>query len=409
MISINRHSTSSNDRTGRARWAAIGAAIAVSIGAGSMINLVDAAAGGATDPSSFVAITPCRLLDTRPGTTTIGPRATPIAQDESHTQQVTGTNGHCSVPAGATAVSMNVTIANPTAGSFLTVYPSDAPLPLASNLNWVAGQAHTPNKVDVALSAGGAIDLYNGFGTVNVIADVVGYYVSTTSTGSAVPITIDGAAQRVVYSCINYPLQDRNGVLDAHVVSSQYLVEDPATLTRRVIEIWRFDDDSFIVVDDIASATTGQADIGPGPVDSLTVEMVTGDLVISVDVESPQFECDRLVLTTPGEFGGTSYGVSDVCSSGATTVLTLTSWINGDPSGLEHGYSEFVYELGNTGVIDPQLRTGSVYRPVASAEYDRSLRTENVFGELGDGTEFFVSIGSYPDGGHECVQGQIAD
>ena len=94
---------------------------------------------------------------------------------------------------------------------------------------------------------------------------------------------------------------------------------------------------------------------------------------------------------------------------GATTVLTLTSWFNGDPNGLEHGYSEFIYELGDAGVIDPQLRTGGVDRPVTSAEFQRSLRTDEVFGQLDDGNDFLVSIGSYPDGGHTCVPGQIAD
>ncbi len=48
--------------------------------------------------------------------------------------------------------------------------------PLASNLNWVPGSPPTPNKVDVKLSATGAISLYNNVGSVSVLADVVGYY-----------------------------------------------------------------------------------------------------------------------------------------------------------------------------------------------------------------------------------------
>lgn len=393
-------------RLGRVRWAAIGAALAVSVGAGGVIDFA-AAAPGDSAASSFVAVTPCRLVDTRPGAATVGPRSTPLDPNESYTQQVTGANGDCNVPAGATAVGMNVTITNPTAQSYLTVYPSDAALPNASNLNWIAGQRPTPNKVDVALSSSGAVDFFNAFGTVNVIGDVVGYYISADRSSSGV--TIDGASQRVVSSCFNYPFQDRESINDAHAVSSQYLVEDPVDGTRRVIELWSFDDDRFMVVNDIRSATTGQANIGEGPVDSVTVEMMTDDLVISANVETPQSDCDRLVITPPEQFGGTSYGVSDVCSSGATTVLTLTSWFNGDPNGLEHGYSEFIYELGDAGVIDPQLRTGGVDRPVTSAEFQRSLRTDEVFGQLDDGNDFLVSIGSYPDGGHTCVPGQIAD
>jgi hypothetical protein len=89
---------------------------------------------------------------------------------------VTGTSGHCVIPADATAISMNVTAVGGTVGSYLTVYPADAAQPQASNLNWTAGAPPTPNKVDVKLSAAGAIRLFNLAGTVDVIADVVGYY-----------------------------------------------------------------------------------------------------------------------------------------------------------------------------------------------------------------------------------------
>jgi hypothetical protein len=71
---------------------------------------------------------------------------------------------------------MNVTTVNATATSFLTIWPADAAQPLASNLNWVAGSPPTPNKVDVKLSADGRIKLFNNGGTVDVLADIVGYY-----------------------------------------------------------------------------------------------------------------------------------------------------------------------------------------------------------------------------------------
>ena len=62
-------------------------------------------------------------------------------------------------------------------GSTPAALPSDlATRPTASNLNWAAGQTATPNKVDVQLSPTGAIKIYNRFGSVNVLADVVGYY-----------------------------------------------------------------------------------------------------------------------------------------------------------------------------------------------------------------------------------------
>jgi hypothetical protein len=158
----------------RARWAAIGAAVAVSLGVGGVA--VTNAVVSTGERTAFIPITPCRLFDTRPAPSQVGPRATPLGAHEVYTVQVTGTTGNCTIPSDASAVAMNVTAIGGNAASFLTVWPSDVVQPLASNLNWVPGSPPTPNKVDVKLSAAGAISLYNDVGTVSVVADVVGYY-----------------------------------------------------------------------------------------------------------------------------------------------------------------------------------------------------------------------------------------
>lgn len=157
----------------RSRWAAFGAAVAVTLGGGGLV--VTQAASNNGQRNVFVPITPCRLFDTRPGTL-VGARNTPIGNGETMLQAVTGTNGNCVLPGDATAVAMNVTSVNGTAASYLTIWPSDTSLPLASSLNWIPGSPPTPNKVDVKLSATGTISLFNSSGTVDVLADVVGYY-----------------------------------------------------------------------------------------------------------------------------------------------------------------------------------------------------------------------------------------
>ena len=157
----------------RARWSALGAAVAVALGAGGIS--ISSAAISSGERAVFVSITPCRLFDTRPAYL-IGPRSTPLNAGESYTQIVRGTNGNCTIPVDAVAVAMNVTVVNGTAGSFLTIYPSDVALPNSSSLNWQAGSPPTPNKVDVRLSADGKINFYNFAGKVDVLADVVGYY-----------------------------------------------------------------------------------------------------------------------------------------------------------------------------------------------------------------------------------------
>jgi hypothetical protein len=167
-------SMSGRDGLWRSRWTALGAAIAVAVGAGGMF-VASADSGTATGASSFVPITPCRLMDTRGGST-VGTRAVPLAQQEAAVVDVTGTHGDCTIPSTAVAVSANVTVADGTAASFLTVWPSDAPRPNASTNNWVADQPPTPNKVDAKLSAEGRLAVFNSTGTVNVIIDIVGYY-----------------------------------------------------------------------------------------------------------------------------------------------------------------------------------------------------------------------------------------
>ena len=161
----------------RSRWAAVGAAVAITLGGGSVFRSAEATVNTGTR-AVFVAITPCRLFDTRPAPLNVGSRTAPLTAADTFTVPVRGTNGNCIIPAGAVGVVMNVTIDNPTADSFLTVYPGDAASrPLASNLNWTAASSPTPNQVTVLLGATlGNIKFYNNAGSVNVLADIVGYY-----------------------------------------------------------------------------------------------------------------------------------------------------------------------------------------------------------------------------------------
>lgn len=170
----------------RTRWAAIGAAVAVTLGAGGL-TMVSATGG---EPSSFVAITPARILDTRAGLGLGGPLTspTPVAL------QVTGTvptpdGATVVVPPGATGVVLNVTAVQPTADGFVSVRPDGSPgAPTTSNLNFAAGDI-IPNAVTVALPANGAVELtYDAFGapgpTTHLLVDVTGYYLAGSGDGT---------------------------------------------------------------------------------------------------------------------------------------------------------------------------------------------------------------------------------
>ncbi|HEX2131193.1 MAG TPA: hypothetical protein VHH15_06495 [Actinophytocola sp.] len=119
--------------------------------------------------SSFTPVAPVRVLDTRNGIGTNGSR-TPVGPRRAITLDLSAR-----VPAGATAVVLNVAGTGATAETFVTVYPAGTARPNASNLNLVAGDTR-PNLATVALGPNRAVHLYNHLGSVHLIADLAGYY-----------------------------------------------------------------------------------------------------------------------------------------------------------------------------------------------------------------------------------------
>jgi Regulator of chromosome condensation (RCC1) repeat len=141
---------------------------------GSVHVIVDVM-GWFVEGSGFVGLTPARLADTRPGTSTVdggvlggGPVGSAAALD-------VGVLGRGGVPATrVAAVIANVTVTNPTKESFVTVWASGTAQPVASNLNMVTGQT-VPNLVLAKPGANGKIAIANAVGLTDVIVDVVGY------------------------------------------------------------------------------------------------------------------------------------------------------------------------------------------------------------------------------------------
>ncbi|WP_051833346.1 hypothetical protein [Streptomyces katrae] len=131
---------------------------------------------------TYKPITPTRLMDTRSG---LGVPKGKVGQGGTATLQVTGAAG---IPAaGVTAVVLNVTATDPTTDSYVSVYPDGTTRTSASNLNFTAGQT-IPNLVVVPV-VNGKVSFYNNAGSVDLIADVAGYY-TTDGTGSTYkPIT----------------------------------------------------------------------------------------------------------------------------------------------------------------------------------------------------------------------------
>lgn len=139
-----------------------------------------------TAASGYAALAPARLLDTRNGT---GAPEAKLAGGNSLTLAIAKADGGALPASGITAVALNVTVTNPTAGGYLTVYPSGQNAPTVSNLNFDAGQT-VANTVVVPVGADGNIELYYGAGTgasVDLVTDVAGYF-SVSAGGAYVPL-----------------------------------------------------------------------------------------------------------------------------------------------------------------------------------------------------------------------------
>ncbi len=141
---------------------------------------------------SYVPLTPFRILDTRSGLCgahtchSLGPGQTLTLQVTGYTDARTS----ASVPADATAVVLNMLAVNGSSSSLLTVYPNGVGRPLASNLNFRA-HVNTANLVTVALGQNGAsdnqreVEIYNALGTLNIVADVEGYFAPQSASNPA--------------------------------------------------------------------------------------------------------------------------------------------------------------------------------------------------------------------------------
>lgn len=137
----------------------------------------------------FMPTVPARILDTRSGPAPVNAGLGPVPGGTSINVKVLGAGGV--PPSGVAAVVLNVTVTGPTSEGFLTVYPAGLPVPLASNLNFAAGQT-VPNRVIVKVGSNGAVSIYNGYGLAQVVVDVNGWFSDDTNwqlTGSGFTAT----------------------------------------------------------------------------------------------------------------------------------------------------------------------------------------------------------------------------
>ena len=137
-------------------------------------NVTDATVSviGGTPPNAlqFVAVTPCRVVDTRNHNGPFG--GPPIAGGTSRSFPIP--QGSCSIPATAAAYSLNVTAVPASTLGYLSIWPTGEPLPLVSTLNSPDGRI----KANAAIVPGGYQDAVSVYvtNTSQVIIDIDGYF-----------------------------------------------------------------------------------------------------------------------------------------------------------------------------------------------------------------------------------------
>lgn len=144
-------------------------AIRLKAGAGHVFNNVDLLGYFSQNSASsyFAQPSPVRVLDTRG--LNGSPRATPLGQGEAIPVKARGANG---IPENATAVAVNLTAVESTAGTGMGLYATES---AGTSLN-VPRNERRSNMSIVTIGEDGNFRLRNGSGRVHAMVDIVGWF-----------------------------------------------------------------------------------------------------------------------------------------------------------------------------------------------------------------------------------------
>jgi hypothetical protein len=121
-------------------------------------------------PAGFHTLAPCRLLDTR---RTAGPLGGPALASGVRAFPIAGV---CGVPTSARAVSLNVTVTEPTSPGYVSLAAVGSSEPATSTINYGTGQTRGNNAVVVVNPSGLAAWCSQASGTAHLVVDVNGYF-----------------------------------------------------------------------------------------------------------------------------------------------------------------------------------------------------------------------------------------
>jgi hypothetical protein len=133
-------------------------------------------AGPATAGALHLRPTPVRVYDSRPGLApvAVGPKTPLVSATERTIDTTVNSSG---VPAGATAVLVNVAATDTTGTGFVGLYKTGEQWPGTSNLNWDHPGATVSNLALTAVDTTGHFTVYaGGNGQLHVVVDLIAFY-----------------------------------------------------------------------------------------------------------------------------------------------------------------------------------------------------------------------------------------
>jgi hypothetical protein len=285
--------------------------------------------------STFVSVTPSRILDTTAG---VGAAKARVAADGTVTLNVEGVGG---VPTSqVTAVALDLTAVDPASGGDLVAYADGSAQPGTSNLDFVAGKNAT-NLVIVPVTDG-QVDIYNASsGAVDLTGDVDGYYTTAASTGSLLTTVTPTAAQSparvAAHGTLAVPVDGVSGLPTSGVTAVELQVgtvrpQSTGSLTAYADGTGRpaVTDASFVAGHDSANL--------------IVVQVTDG----KVDLYNNSAGPVGLTASIEGYFSGTGSGY--VPLSSAVRVLDTRSGLGGAGETVQPGAAALV-SLGGVAVL----------------------------------------------------------
>jgi hypothetical protein len=153
----------------------------------------------------FVAIQPCRVVDTRPASAFPAGYGPPImAANAIRTFGINSSTQCPGIPSAAQAYSLNFTVTETTGGGDVRAWPTGNPPPTPTSVqNWAAAGVTLANATIIPAGTSGNIDVQVAGSATHLIIDINGYFTSAYNAGN--PFVASGDVGSFVFFGITFP------------------------------------------------------------------------------------------------------------------------------------------------------------------------------------------------------------